>query len=63
MITQTRELLTAAEVEERYGYRVGTLKAWRYLGKGPAYIPGTPVRYRVMEIERWLTAQTVTPSA
>lgn len=42
MITQTRELLTAAEVEERYGYRVGTLKAWRYLGKGPAYIPGTP---------------------
>ena len=40
-----------------------TLKRWRRLGTGPAYIrlAHSRVRYRVSDLDAWLDAQTVRP--
>ncbi|MEU8524838.1 helix-turn-helix domain-containing protein [Streptomyces sp. NPDC048629] len=59
------ELLTPADVEERYPFTQHTLANWRWSGLGPAYIKTSPARsgrvlYRRSAIEAWLTAQTVT---
>lgn len=35
-----------------------TLTQWRYLGKGPKFIPvGRHVRYRWADVEKWLDQQ------
>jgi predicted site-specific integrase-resolvase len=41
-----------------------TLTQWRYLGRGPAYSRvGKYVRYRRVDIEKWLEERSVTPGA
>jgi hypothetical protein len=46
------------------GVEPQTLKLWRRKGIGPAYIRfGNRVRYRVSDIEAWLSAHTVTPES
>jgi len=50
------KLLTEHDVEREYGVRVSTLRSWRYRGRGCPYLKlGASVRYRVEDIERWLS--------
>lgn len=54
------------ELAERYGIPTATLKRWRYQGKGPRYIRANGdgrVFYRWADVEAWLKANTVDPSA
>ena len=60
MAAPTRDLGTPKEVAEYLGVPEATLKQWRYLGTGPAFIRvGRHVRYRWAEVEAYLRAQTV----
>ncbi|POX87614.1 transcriptional regulator [Mycobacterium kansasii] len=44
------------------GVEPQTLKLWRRKGIGPRYVKfGNRVRYRVSDIEAWLSEHTVTP--
>lgn len=46
--------LTPVELAERWGVPVTTLAAWRYAGKGPAYLKlGGAVRYRLEDVEAY----------
>jgi excisionase family DNA binding protein len=41
-----------------------TLRQWRYLGRGPAYVKvGRHVRYRRSDVEAWLEAGAVVTEA
>jgi transcriptional regulator with XRE-family HTH domain len=57
--------LTTEQLAERLGVAPGTLRKWRQLGTGPAYIKaeGTvgTVRYRLADVEAWERKQLVTP--
>lgn len=53
------DLLNAKQLAEKLGNSVGTLNYWRYMGQGPKFIKiGRNVRYRVSDVEAWLTEQT-----
>ena len=49
-------LLTESQVQERYGLKVGTLRAWRVRGtvKLPFVKIGSMVRYRVRDLDAFL---------
>lgn len=55
--------LTEAQVSEMTGLALSTLRNWRVLGKGPAYVKpgGTSVRYRKSDIEKFMEARRVVP--
>ena len=54
------ELLKAPELSKTLGVPEGTLQDWRYRGIGPRYLKiGKHVRYRAIDVEAWLDAQTV----
>lgn len=58
--------LTPAEVNERTGIPVGTLRNWRYLHKGPPFRSTGKrgsVRYPEDELEAWLSAPLVRPAS
>jgi excisionase family DNA binding protein len=58
------KLLTEDEAAELVGLSVRTLQAWRSRGVGPAYVHvGRKVRYRLSDINRWISANTVTHGA
>lgn len=55
-----RRLLTSQEVAGLLGVSLPTLSRWRADGEGPAFLklgrgPKAPVRYRVQEVERFLS--------
>lgn len=53
-------LLTPDEVADTLQVPAATLPQWRYLGRGPKYIKvGRHVRYRVVDLERWLDEQSI----
>jgi predicted DNA-binding transcriptional regulator AlpA len=53
--TATSQPLTEAEAAQRLGLKVATLRAWRHLGRGPAYVRlGRAVRYLGTDIEEFL---------
>ncbi|TPI31493.1 helix-turn-helix domain-containing protein [Mesorhizobium sp. B3-1-6] len=57
-----RKYLTAEEVSERYrgSISVGTLRNWRTMRIGPAYIKiGKAVLYPIEELEMWDQKNTV----
>lgn len=56
-------LLDTAAVSVRLGVHENTLKRWRRTGTGPRYIrvSRSRVRYRVRDLESWLSANTVIP--
>lgn len=57
-------LYTAAQTAEWLGTSVGTLAAWRYEGRGPAFVKvGRNVRYRETDVKAWLAEQTRTSTA
>ena len=59
---QGERLLTVEEVAEWLGVPVGTIYAWRYRSTGPAsYKVGRHVRFRRVDVERWLEDQRTEP--
>lgn len=58
---------TPSELAERWSVSVGTLKNWRFQGRGPDFIrlssKGGPVIYRLSTIEAYELQQTVDASA
>lgn len=55
-------LLTPEAVAAKLSLKVQSLAAWRCRGEGPAYIHvGRAVRYPADALDKWLSAQTVTP--
>lgn len=55
-----RALLSEKQVETFFGLKAGTLRNWRVAHRGPRFLKvGRSVRYRVCEIERFLTNCTV----
>lgn len=63
ILMEDRKFLTAEEVSERYrgGVSVGTLRNWRAMRIGPAYVKvGKSVLYPVNELEAWDQKNIVT---
>lgn len=57
-------LLREAAAAELLDVPRRTLSQWRYLGRGPAFIKlGGQVRYRLADLETWLTDNTVQPGS
>jgi hypothetical protein len=62
------ELLTEAEAAEYIRRPKATLRQWRYLARGPAFVKqGTEKRsyvfYRRSDLDAWLDANTIRPAA
>jgi excisionase family DNA binding protein len=56
-------LLDTEEAAEYMRVPAGTLRQWRYLGRGPAYVHvGRAVRYREGDLDAWLEANTTRPA-
>ena len=52
-------LLTPEQLAELLNIPVRTLGQWRYVGRGPRYIPvGRHIRYDPAEVTRWCAEQT-----
>lgn len=50
--------LTPPQTAERIGYKVETLRNWRYRGTGPAFVKvGTRIRYDEAAVTAWQTEQ------
>ena len=63
----TTPLLTTAQAAELLGIKPSTLRLWRHLHKGPAYIrmgAGKFARaaYSPDEVSRWIAEHTVAPA-
>jgi hypothetical protein len=44
------------------GYSLAALRLWRRQGRGPVYIRhGRSIRYRVEDLDRWVSAHLVQP--
>jgi excisionase family DNA binding protein len=57
-------LLSTEEVAEVLGRPARTLRQWRYRKEGPRYIKvGLTVRYKAVDVERWIEAQAQEPEA
>jgi len=54
----THHLLTEGEAAERLRLLPGTLRRWRWAGRGPAYIrvSGRAIRYAVADLDAYLSA-------
>jgi predicted site-specific integrase-resolvase len=56
-----RHVLSGPEVANLLGIQEQTLRAWRVKGNGPVYVrfggPRGRVRYRLEDVETWLTDQ------
>lgn len=55
------DLLTEPQLSDRTGIPQRTLRQWRYLGTGPAYVKlgGRHVRYTRAAVEQWLADNSV----
>ncbi|MGX9295147.1 helix-turn-helix transcriptional regulator [Tsukamurella paurometabola] len=58
--TTTRTLLSAKQLEERYGISVNTWRYWRQCGTGPAAVVlgKRKILYDVDVVERWISARS-----
>ena len=46
--------MTTYEAADFLGFTAGTLRVWRYQGKGPSYYKvGNAVRYKIADVEAW----------
>ena len=53
--------LTTAELAEREGVPVATVKKWRAIGDGPPFMRvGKFIRYRERDVEAWEKTRLVT---
>lgn len=56
------KLLSNDELARFLGVPPKTLAHWRYLGKGPRFVPiGRYVRYRECDVDSWLAKQARLP--
>lgn len=63
-MTDREPLLTDKGVSAMTGIPEGTLRNYRYLGTGPAYVKiGGHVRYKPCDVDAWIDGHTVTPGA
>jgi hypothetical protein len=61
-VVSDKQLLTPEEAAEFTRFALDTLAQWRSQRRGPPYIKlGRAVRYRVDDLERYLTAHTIVP--
>lgn len=52
-------LYTEDSLAEKTGFAPGTLRNWRSIGKGPAYIKiGAAVRYRPADVDAWISTHS-----
>jgi len=58
---ETKKLLSRKEAAEYLGLKAQTLAVWHVTGRYglPVVKVGRSVRYRVQDLERWLTARTI----
>lgn len=57
------DLLTTGEVAELVRGAAKTVRSWRYLGTGPAYVKrGGRVLYARADVDAWLAARRVAPT-
>ena len=61
-------LLTTKEAAEFLGMKAQTLMLWRVYHKGPPYVkmtdsPAGAVRYRLSDLNDWISARSVAPGA
>jgi hypothetical protein len=57
----TDQLAEPRQVADHLGIPLRTLGQWRYLGTGPKFLKvGRHVRYRWVDVEKWLAAQSRT---
>jgi predicted DNA-binding transcriptional regulator AlpA len=58
--THLGRLLSDSELAQYVGKPTKTLANWRSLRIGPAYVRvGNTIRYREVDVDRWLDANTV----
>jgi len=56
------QLLATHEVAALLGLSEATLRFWRHRRQGPPYVKcGEAVRYRLSDLELWLSEHTVSP--
>ncbi len=56
----SKSLVSPPELAEHLGVSVQRLATWRHEGAGPSYVKvGRLVRYRRIDVDSWLDAQTV----
>lgn len=57
-------LLSPAELARKVQVPAGTVRHWRDIGTGPAYVRiGRHVRYRPRDVEAWLEAHRLPTAA
>ena len=58
------EVLTEAEVAERYQVAASTVKHWRYRRRGPLWFrAGRHVRYRLTDLRAWEKNSSGSPAS
>ncbi|MBH0121594.1 helix-turn-helix domain-containing protein [Rhodococcus sp. CX] len=63
MTTQTA-LLNTAQAAAYTGFALHTMRVWRSRGIGPDYVKlGRAVRYRISDLDAWITAGHTKPTA
>jgi predicted DNA-binding transcriptional regulator AlpA len=63
MFVKPDKWLTAADVAKMLGISRNTVNSWRRKAMGPAYTRlGATIRYRLEDIESWITKNTINPS-
>ena len=59
-MSESDHLLSTPQLAERLGVAEITLKTWRCRGEGPRFVRvGRCVRYRLVDVDRWLDANAV----
>jgi len=54
-------LVDEQEAARMLGYTVGTLRNWRFKGRGPRFVRISPksIRYRIQDLEAWIEFRLV----
>lgn len=57
------DLMTPSEAAAVLRLPEATLRQWRYLGRGPAYMKvGKHIRYRQADLTKWIDTQRIEPT-
>ena len=60
----TQAYLDEKQVSQRYSIHIQTLRNWRCIGRGPAYVKlNRLVRYPLADLEQYFQARRIDPEA